>query len=328
VRIDPASAGPGLKVLSVAPRGPADRAESRLVPGDVLLKVDGQPVGPDRPLERALMHTVGDEVIVEFLPSPQRPPAEPAETAPTSAPAESQPAAAPLPREVVMRPIAYGELNNLVYEAWVDENRKYVAAQSNGRVGYVHIRAMGEASFEAFERDLYAAAHDKDGLIIDVRNNGGGWTADWVMAVLNVRRHAYTVPRGGVPGYPQDRLIFYSWVKPATMVCNQHSFSNAEIVSHAFKNLGRGPLVGMTTAGGVISTGAYRLIDGALVRMPFRGWYTLPDKLDMEGHGAEPDVKVPVTPEDEAAGRKPQLDAAIKATLEQIEQFEPNPAVR
>ena len=77
------------------------------------------------------------------------------------------------------------------------------------------------------------------------------------MAVLNVRRHAYTIGRGGKRGYPQGRLIFYSWVKPATMMCNQFSYSNAEIVSHAFKNLGRGPLVGMTTFGAVISTGAY-----------------------------------------------------------------------
>ncbi len=103
------------------------------------------------------------------------------------------------------------------------------------------------------------------------------------------------------------------------MMCNQYSYSNAEIISHAFKNLKRGPLVGMTTFGAVISTGGYGLIDGAYVRMPFRGWYTLPHNVDMELNGAEPDVLVPEGPADEAAGRQPQLDAAIRATLEQIE---------
>ena len=141
-----------------------------------------------------------------------------------------------------------------------------------------------------------------------------------MLAVLSVERHAYTVSRGGAPGYPQDRLIFYAWTKPATMMCNQQSFSNAEIVSHAFKNLGRGPLVGMPTYGGVISTGAYALIDGAHVRMPTRGWYTLPDGIDMENHGAEPDVKVAVTPDDEVRGLRPQLAAAVAATLAQFEQ--------
>jgi tricorn protease len=141
-----------------------------------------------------------------------------------------------------------------------------------------------------------------------------------VLAVLNVKRHAYTVSRGGQPGYPHDRLIFYAWTKPATMMCNQHSFSNAEIIAHAFKTLQRGPLVGTTTFGGVISTGAYNLMDGALVRTPGRGWYMLPGGVDMESHGAEPDVQVAERPADEVHGARPQLDAAIRVTLEQVER--------
>jgi tricorn protease len=331
VRFDRDYAGPGLKVLAVIPKSPADRAESKLVPGDVIVKVDGHAVGPDAPLDVALIDTVGQEIIIAYNPSPDRDAMDAkgegdgdaddengASTQPTTDAATATQPAEPETCELVIRPTSSGAIRNLQYDAWVADNRAYVDEKSGGRVGYAHIRSMGQASFEVFERDLYAAAHGRDGLIIDVRNNGGGWTADWVLAVLNVRRHAYTIQRGGTAGYPQDRLIFYSWVKPATMMCNQHSFSNAEIVSHAFKNLGRGPLVGMTTHGGVISTGGYTLIDGALVRMPMRGWYTLPDRADMELHGAVPDVLVPVDPADEVRGRMPQLDAAIAATLEQI----------
>ncbi len=320
---DPAFAGPGLRIAAVTPESPADREESRLRPGDVILKVSGRSVGPDASIEEALINTVGDPVILEIL-SIHAPASAPAtSSAPASEPAPSSstapnataPASAPAPREVVIRPCSYGEFAAQRYRAWVAENRRRVDEQSSGRVGYLHIRAMGAGEFDVFERDLYAAAHGKDGLIIDVRNNTGGWTADWVLAVLMVQRHAWTVSRGGVSGYPQDRLVFYSWTKPTTMMCNQYSFSNGEIISHAFKNLKRGPLVGMTTYGGVISTGAHTLIDGATVRMPGRGWYTIPGGNDMELNGAAPDVLVPILPEDETAGRDPQLDAAVTATL-------------
>ena len=345
--------GPGLKVAAVLPRAPADRTESKLVPGDIITRVNGAPVGPDRPLESALINTVSDEVILQIVPSPARELQEPvAESKPSEdaqdpadnaestegkesddahAEAEPGPATRPArsskggPHDIVIRPVAFGTLVGLQYDAWVAANTKYVNEQSGGRVGYLHIRGMDEPSFRTFERDLYAAGYGRDGLIIDVRNNGGGWTADWVLAVLSVRRHAYTIPRGGEPGYPNDRLVFYAWTKPATMMCNEQSFSNAEIVAHAFKTLGRGPLVGMTTHGGVISTGAYRLIDGTTVRMPGRGWYILPDGVDMELHGAEPDVKAPVTPEDECRDRQPQLDAAIAATLAQLAPAQANP---
>ena len=340
VDVDPEFPGPGLKVSEITPRSPADRAESRLFAGDILLKVNSVEVGPAAALDSALIDTVGDEIIIEYIPSSERPKVEAdkegegaspdkskaeeksvdkADTQPASSPTESD---EPKPAELVIRPISYGAFSNLRYDAWVEANRKYVEEKSGGRVAYVHIAGMGASEFNVFERDLYAAAHDKDGLIIDVRNNGGGWTADWVMAVLNVRRHAYTIGRGGKPGYPQGRLIFYSWTKPTTMMCNQYSYSNAEIVSHAFKNLGRGPLVGETTFGAVISTGGYTLIDGTLVRMPFRGWYTLPAGADMESNGAEPTVRTALTPADEQAGRRPQLDAAIQATLQQISDEE------
>lgn len=368
--------GPGLKVASVLPRMPADRAESKLVPGDIILAVNGEPVGPDAPIERALIDTVGEYTILEFTPAPDREklleeqpptpnvgvpddeplddpaPGDPADgigdvdrEAPDDDPADDEEKEDDAEdadeaaeddddeqedpddgtRELVIRPTSYGDFFRKSYDAWVEDNRRYVEEQSNGRIGYCHIIGMGESAFYEFERDLYAVARDKEGLIIDVRNNGGGWTADWVMAVLNVRRHAYTIGRGGEPGYPQGRLIFYAWTKPATMMCNQYSYSNAEIVSHAFKNLERGPLVGETTFGAVISTGSYSLIDGARVRMPGRGWYTLPAGIDMELKGAEPTVRVPVGPGHELAGSRPQLDAAIRATLEGIEADRDNP---
>ncbi|MEZ6210376.1 MAG: S41 family peptidase [Phycisphaerales bacterium] len=88
-------------------------------------------------------------------------------------------------------------------------------------------------------------------------------------------------------------------------------------MSHAFKTVGRGHLVGQQTYGGVISTGGTTLIDGTWVRIPFRGWY-LPDGTDMENHGAMPDVVVPQTPEDESAGYDRQLRAAVDDLLQRL----------
>lgn len=328
---DPHHPGPGLRVATILEDGPADRAESRLHVGDVILAVDGEPVGPHHALDAALIDTVGQEVVLQVRRAAAHAPTDTDAAAAADESTDEAAADAPPGAEeasaaddgdaeyVAIRPVSYGTFTDLAYEADVRAARAYVERASDGQVGYVNIRRMHDTDFYTFERDLYAAGHGRQGLIIDVRNNGGGWTADWVMAVLDVRRHAVTVNRGAEPGYPQGRLLVYAWTRLATMMCNQYSFSNAEIVAHAFKTLGRGPLVGMPTFGGVISTGSYELIDGSRIRMPLRGWYVLPEGADMELNGARPDIIVPITPDDEVHGRRPQLDAAIEATLQQIE---------
>jgi C-terminal processing protease CtpA/Prc len=151
-----------------------------------------------------------------------------------------------------------------------------------------------------------------------------------LMTILNVRQHAYTVPRGAAEDlekenrnfseyYPYgERLPFPAWVKPAVALCNESSYSNAEIFSHAFKTLGHGPLVGVPTFGAVISTGAYGLLDGSYVRMPFRGWYVKSTGQNMDFHPAVPDVIVEHPPGSKARGEDPQLKKAVEVLLEQM----------
>jgi len=200
----------------------------------------------------------------------------------------------------------------------VQRNRRYVEQKSGGKLGYVHIQAMGEQSLREFIRDLYAAAYGKQGLVIDVRFNGGGRTADYLLAILHVPRHAYTVGRNGKPGYPHDRLPLPEWTKPIAVLCNEASFSNAEIFAHAIKTLKRGPLIGMPTAGGVISAGRRALMDGRRVGTPGRGWYTIDQGVNLEGHGAQPDYRVEELPGDLAEGHDRQLDKAIEVLLQRL----------
>src|SRR5207244_2597513 len=145
-----------------------------------------------------------------------------------------------------------------------------VTKLSGGTLGYLHISAMDLPSFQKFEEELYSVGFGKDGLVIDVRENGGGSTADHLLTALTQPVHAIAVPRGGGPGYPQDRKVYQTWDKPIIVLCNQNSGSNAEIFSHAIKTLKRGQLVGIPTAGAVISTGAVPVMDVGTLRLPFR----------------------------------------------------------
>jgi tricorn protease len=292
----------GFEVLEVIGRAPAAIAPRPLQPGDVVVAVDFEPFGVGDTVESHLAGKIGKETVV----SVRRPVADGGE---------------PLALDLLFTPISSGEMSNVHYDAETARNARLVEEWSNGQLGYIHVRGMNQPSLDDFERDLYAAAEGRRGLLIDVRNNGGGSTADLLLASIMVEPHAYTIARGGDAnwrdGYPQDRLFIQRYTLPINMLCNEKSFSNAEIVSHAFKTLKRGTLVGQQTYGGVISTGGTSLVDGTTVRLPFRGWYLL-DGTDMENNGAMPDLVVPQTPEDESAGNDAQLKAAVEDLLRRI----------
>ncbi len=220
-------------------------------------------------------------------------------------------------------------LRTELYNEWVENRRQLVEEFSKGRLGYLHIQGMNWTSFERFERELMAAGYGKEGIVIDVRYNGGGWTTDYLMAVLNVDQHAYTIPRGAAKSleehkqykenYPfGERLPLASWTKPSIALCNQNSYSNAEIFSHAYKTLDLGTLVGTPTFGAVISTGGARLQDGSLIRLPFRAWYVKATEENMENGPAVPDIIVDNPPAYKAKNIDPQLKRAVDELLKQL----------
>ncbi len=260
VRFAPDYQGPGLKVRDVIGGSPADQVKSRILAGEIVTAIDGRPIDPaidraevangrlDRDVRLTVRNAKGED------------------------------------RQVTLRPITYGATRSLLYESWIKQNREAVAKASGGSLGYLHIRAMDMGSFYRFEHGLYDAGAGKDGLVIDVRENGGGSTTDHLLTALTQPVHAITVPRGGTPGYPQDRHVYATWSKPIVVLCNQNSFSNAEIFSHAIKTLGRGKLVGAPTAGAVVSTGAVPIMDLGMLEA------SLPRLVcaeDRRGHGTE-----------------------------------------
>ncbi len=293
VFFDPSFRGPGMRVTHVVPNGPADRASSRLEVGDVVRKIDGRETGPNVHLSQLLDRKSDKKVRLEVERNGKT-------------------------RQVILRPVSRGTLRNLLYDAEVAMRQQHVADVSEDRVAYVHIRGMSVPSLEDFERDLFAQAHGKDALIIDVRDNGGGWTTDLMMTSLAAADHAVTIPRGGGKGYPEDRRLMYAWSKPIVVLCNEFSFSNAEIFSWAVQTTDRGPVVGTTTYGGVISTGGTTLADGTWLRLPFRGWYTKGEEVNMERVGCTPDYPVYSDPNELVIGNDPQLAAAVQKAIEQL----------
>ena len=301
VRFEPDYNGPGLKVKDVLPNSPADLKKNRIHPGEIIRSIDGVNVDPAMDLTEVLNGPLDRDIHL----SVQN--------------AEDE------KREVVLRPISYGATRNLLYEKWIRDNRRKVKEASDGILGYVHIRGMNWPSFQKLERELYAEGTGKEGLIIDVRNNGGGFTTDHLLTMLCQPAHAITVPRGGGPGYPEDRRVYATWNKPIIVLCNQNSFSNAEIFSHAIKKLKRGKLVGVPTAGGVISTGGTQVMDVGYLRLPFRGWFVLPTGEDMELNGAVPDYILWNDPGEMPSGKDVQLDKAVQVLLEDVKAWKARP---
>ena len=298
LRFDSTFAGPGWKVRDVIPKSPASRKQSRVEAGEIVLKVDGKEVTPSTDVSSVLNGPMERDVVLTVKNGDKT-------------------------REVTLRPISYLTARKLLYDAWIHNNRHAVEKASNDKLGYLHISAMDDASFQKFQEELYHAGAGKDGLIIDVRENGGGSTTDHLLTALTQPQHALTIPRGGkVPGYPQDRMIYATWNKPIVVMCNQNSYSNAEIFSHAIKTLKRGKVVGVTTAGGVISTGAAAIMDVGMLRLPFRGWYGLENGQDMELNGAKPDFIVWPKPGDTTDR---QLDKAVEVLKADVETWKKRP---
>ena len=303
IRFDPGHNGPGLLVRDVILDGPADEVESKVKPGETILSIDGTSVDPDLDLTTILNGPIDRDIdlIVKSVEGEER--------------------------TITIRPTTYGSARSRLYPQFIEQSREIVDKLSNGKLGYLHIQAMNMSSFLEFERQLYNVGYGKDGLIIDVRENGGGFTTDHLLTALTQPRHAITVPRGGGRGYPHDRLIYASWHKPITVLCNQNSFSNAEIFSHAIKGLKRGKVVGVRTAGGVISTGAAQVMDLGILRQPFRGWFVKWTGEDMELNGAQPHHELWPEPGELPRGKDRQLEKAIQVLKKDVKKYNKQPEV-
>jgi len=280
------------KVTHVYEDGPSDKDWVKVNAGNYLISIGGKPVKAGDNYWEMLNHRLNRKVEVMFNTKPSEDGAW----------------------EARIEPISMGAYSQLRYLRWVKDRREIVEKASNGRIGYLHIQAMNQPSLRKFEKEI-RENRDKEALIIDQRWNGGGNIEQELLAILVQRQYQIWQPRGTEPtGRP-----FAGFFGPKVVLQNHRSGSNAEMFPAGFRALGLGKVIGVPTAGAVIGTGSYSLIDGSTVRTPGVGVY-LADRArtNMENYGVKPDILVENTPEDNIAGRDRQLEAAIQELLKEI----------
>ncbi len=286
--------GPGFKVSSVLKGSPAYHKNSRLFAEDIITSVNGEKIVNGSNFYKFMEDKAGESVLLQLLRGEDK-------------------------LDVEITPVSSNR--NFIYNKWIERNQKKVDELSGGRLAYVHIQSMGRPNLEKFERELHSIAYGKEGLLIDVRYNGGGWITDYLLQILMTRQHAVTIPRDGGKGYPHGRRSIFAYTKPIVVLINQMSYSNAEIFPWSIKTLKRGTLVGKQTFGAVISTGGTALIDGTWLRLPFRGWYVNDGTMtNMELNGCPPDYPVENLPGEEIKGVDRQLNKGVAVLLEKVKE--------
>jgi tricorn protease len=222
-------------------------------------------------------------------------------------------------RRVAVRPLRSEAA--LRYQDWVAGRRAFVSDRSEGRLGYLHVPDMAAPGWAQLHRDL-GRETARDGLVLDVRGNGGGHTSQLVVEKLARKVIGWDTARHHQPTtYPYDAPR-----GPVVALADELSGSDGDIVTAAIKRLGIGPVVGTRTWGGVIGIDSrYGLVDGTRVTQPrYAAWFD-DTGWAVENHGVDPDVEVLIRPQDWVAGRDPQLERAVDLAMAALAE---RPAVR
>ena len=215
-------------------------------------------------------------------------------------------------RDVIVKPI--GNAYNLRYRDWEYTNRLKVEKATEGRVGYLHLRAMSSNDISQFYREFYPV-FDRQGLIIDVRYNFGGNIDSFILEKLLRKAWMYWATRNGKPTWNMQ----YAFRGHIVVLVNENTYSDGEAFADGFKKLGLGTTIGVRTWGGEIwLSSANRLSDGGLARAPMMGVYGDNGEWLIEGHGFEPDIVVDNLPHATFKGEDAQLDRAIEFLKEEI----------
>ncbi len=280
--------GAGAKVAEVVEGGPADKSASKIRAGHVIEKIDGEPLTATLDFYRLLNRKAGRPTLLSML--------DPATN---------------VRWDEVVKPISGGEEGQLLYTRWVKKRREEVERLSGGRIGYIHVRAMNDASMRTVVEEALGRYVGTQAIIVDTRFNGGGSIHEQLSDFLSGRKYFDIVPHGQYVGSePYDK-----WVKPSIVLIGEGNYSDAHLFPVAYKLKGVGKTLGMPVPG----TGTFvwweAQIDRTLVfGIPMGGWRT-PDGKFCENNQLEPDIKVRNEPDVMTAGRDQQIEAAVKELL-------------
>lgn len=288
---DLAYTGPGARIAEVLPKGPLAAVSHDVVPGTVVESIDGENITVEMPVDRLLADRAGKRTLVGLrAPDGQR-------------------------RSVVLIPIAAGRENALLHQRWVRGREHLVDSLSHGRLGYVHISSMSDDSFREVYSKLLGKYNDREGVVIDIRWNGGGRLHEDIEVLLSGQKYFTQEIRGEETCDMPSRR----WNKPSIMVMSEACYSNAHGTPWVYSNRGLGKLVGMPVAGTMTSVNWVTMQDPDLVYgIPVVG-YRLADGSVLENQQLEPDIRVANDPADVVRGRDAQIEAAVAELLREID---------
>ncbi|MDE3052315.1 MAG: PDZ domain-containing protein [Gemmatimonadota bacterium] len=223
-------------------------------------------------------------------------------------------------REVVVEPITQAQESNLQYSAWEYTRRLAVDSVAHDSIGYLHLRAMGPADINQWERDFYPVFM-RQGLIIDDRHNRGGNIDSWILEKLIRKAWFYFKSRVGNPTWNMQ----YAYRGHIVLLTDAHTASDGEAFAAGFRALGLGKIIGVRTWGGEIWLSQQNVqVDRGIASAAEMGTYTPDRQWLIEGHGVDPDIVVDNLPHATFEGQDAQLMAAIRLLREEI-KADPRP---
>lgn len=283
----------GLLIDEVIEKGPFDQARSKVKAGMVIEKIDGQEVKTGMDYYPLLNNKSGKRVLVSVY----------------------DPSTKTRWDEIIV-PISKGALNSLLYKRWVKQRAADVDRLSGGRLGYVHISSMDDASFRSVYSDILGKYNDREGIVIDTRFNGGGRLHEDIEILFSGKKYFTQVVRGREACDMPSRR----WNKPSIMLTCEANYSNAHGTPWVYKHQGLGRIVGMPVPGTMTSVSWEFLQDPTLYfGIPIVG-YRLADGSYLENQQLEPDVKIANSPEKIIKGEDEQLKRAVDELLKDIDQ--------
>ncbi|WP_395088838.1 S41 family peptidase [Armatimonas sp.] len=219
-------------------------------------------------------------------------------------------------RDVIVTAISGGQEWDLRYSNWELSRRQAVEKAGAGKLGYVHLRAMGDGDIAQWEREFYPV-FNRDGLIIDVRHNGGGNIDSWILEKLVRKAWMFWKAPVGAPTWNMQ----YAFRGKLVVLCDENTASDGEAFAEGFKRLGLGKVIGTRTWGGEVwLTSSNTLVDRGIASAAEFGVFGPEGNWLIEGHGVEPDIVVDNLPRATYDGKDAQLDAAIQHLLRELEK--------
>ncbi len=275
--------------------------------GDVITALNGRPTAPAPHLLEMLRGQAGRQVLLDVKQGDKT-------------------------VQRIVTPVAQLRETQLRTNDWRVGRARAVEQAGQGRIGYVHLRAMGPADIADFVREFYAAS-DRDGLIIDVRNNNGGNIDSWILEKLLRRAWAFWQRRS-----PADAPVYANMQNAyrghTVVLMNEDTYSDGETFAEGFKRLKIGPVIGKRSSGaGVWLSDGNRLLDNGIMRAAENGQIDADGRFLIEGIGVSPDIEVDNPPRATAMGQDAQLDAALaelqrRIAAEPVKAVKPGPYLR